>query len=457
MKTKKQGKKLPRILIVDDRLSERLSIGMWFEDAGCKVSTAENSREAETILDNHVDIALIDFDLGSERGIDLAKKIKKRYSKVLVYLMTASPKSTFCFRSSFREIQCIEKTLRPEQFVPVIMNFWEIEHQQGELEQKTRSINDLLPFKNLITGLHRNTKNPMRESITGRLEDPEGRDTRFVVYDEYVGHGDTIDICIAVLYGCLAGCLHCFFGLFRTNVRQLKVVEMISQVLHGLTSVHAKNWQNRKICISTSNEGDFIYNWKKVWRLFIILFQTFGSQISFVISTIGNVRIFKQFIKAYKEYPERLPVRIYWSLHTLIQDLREWFLPGTEGQSIDETIELLLEFAKLRDKKVTIQWLLIIGFNDSPEDIEMIIKKFNGLWEWFDVKVMPFSDQGKKNYLAPYGFIIPATIEDADYFALELVKRGAPARSRIDCGIYDDDPASMGNTGPNFGGFRPTS
>lgn len=438
----------PRIGIIDDNPFDLDLFKGWFEAEGCQVFLAKNTGEAESILTRGVDIALVDVRLGQEFGLKLAEKIKKQYPLVLVILMTGALRSIFCFDRP--GIQCIEKTSLPELFVPIVMNFWEIEHRK-ELESKARKIQELLPYKDTIGGVIRK-KGRGREVLTGRLFDPERRDISWVVYDGYPGHGNTIDICLAVLYGCFGKCRQCFSGLHRTNARKLGAVEMLSQFLHALDSVHAKDYLNRKISVSFSNEGDSIFNWKKVMRVIFLLSQVKELDISFVINTIGNVKVFRRFVKAYEAYPEKLPIKIYLSLHSLAKENREWLLPATKGQSLEEIREVLAEFSKISEQRVTLSWLLIKGFNDSDADIEDILSYLDGGWgEYFDVKVMPFKD----DFLARYGFKSPATMADAQAFADKLEDRGISARAKLDLGILDG--ASMGSTIPDFDGFKPTA
>jgi DNA-binding NtrC family response regulator len=53
-----------KLLIVDDELSVRDSLGKWFHEEGYDVSTAENARDALTRLaENRWDVALVDIKM----------------------------------------------------------------------------------------------------------------------------------------------------------------------------------------------------------------------------------------------------------------------------------------------------------------------------------------------------------------------------------------------------------
>jgi CheY-like chemotaxis protein len=57
-----------QILIVDDELSVRDSLGKWFQEEGYEVGTVENAGDALTRLAEHSwDVALVDIKM---RGTD---------------------------------------------------------------------------------------------------------------------------------------------------------------------------------------------------------------------------------------------------------------------------------------------------------------------------------------------------------------------------------------------------
>ena len=78
------------ILVVDDELSVRESLGRVLEREGFRTFLASNAEEAEKALANESDIAVVltDFRMPEVNGIELLRRIKKGYPNIEVVLIT---------------------------------------------------------------------------------------------------------------------------------------------------------------------------------------------------------------------------------------------------------------------------------------------------------------------------------------------------------------------------------
>jgi len=78
-----------KLLIVDDELSVRDSLGKWFREEGYDVGTAENASDALTHLAEHRwDAALVDIKMRGTDGIELQRRIHEIDSELIVIMMT---------------------------------------------------------------------------------------------------------------------------------------------------------------------------------------------------------------------------------------------------------------------------------------------------------------------------------------------------------------------------------
>jgi two-component system, NtrC family, response regulator HydG len=85
MDVSSQGK----LLIVDDELSVRDSLGKWFREEGYEVSTAESANEALTVLaGQRWDVALLDIKMRGTDGIELQRRIHEIDPDLIVIMMT---------------------------------------------------------------------------------------------------------------------------------------------------------------------------------------------------------------------------------------------------------------------------------------------------------------------------------------------------------------------------------
>jgi two-component system, NtrC family, response regulator HydG len=77
------------ILIVDDELSVRDSLGKWFREEGYEIGTAENAGGALTLLaEQHWDAALVDIKMHGTDGIELQRKMHEVDPNLTVIIMT---------------------------------------------------------------------------------------------------------------------------------------------------------------------------------------------------------------------------------------------------------------------------------------------------------------------------------------------------------------------------------
>ena len=78
-----------KLLIVDDELSVRDSLGKWFHEEGYEVATAESANEALTRLaEQRWDVALVDIKMRGTDGIELQRRMHEIDPELTVIMMT---------------------------------------------------------------------------------------------------------------------------------------------------------------------------------------------------------------------------------------------------------------------------------------------------------------------------------------------------------------------------------
>ena len=78
-----------KLLIVDDELSVRDSLGKWFREEGYEVATTENAGEALTSLaQQRWDAALVDIKMHGTDGIELQRRMHEIDPELIVIIMT---------------------------------------------------------------------------------------------------------------------------------------------------------------------------------------------------------------------------------------------------------------------------------------------------------------------------------------------------------------------------------
>ena len=78
-----------KLLIVDDELSVRDSLGKWFREEGYEVGTAQSAREALTrMAENKWELALLDIKMPGTDGIELQRSLHEMDPDLIVIMMT---------------------------------------------------------------------------------------------------------------------------------------------------------------------------------------------------------------------------------------------------------------------------------------------------------------------------------------------------------------------------------
>ena len=78
-----------KLLIVDDELSVRDSLGKWFREEGYEIGTAESASDALTrMAENRWDVALLDIKMRGTDGIELQRRLHEMDPGLIVIMMT---------------------------------------------------------------------------------------------------------------------------------------------------------------------------------------------------------------------------------------------------------------------------------------------------------------------------------------------------------------------------------
>ena len=187
-----------------------------------------------------------------------------------------------------------------------------------------------------------------------------------------LGDGETIEsvlipsgarrtLCISSQAGCALGCVFCATGRmgFRRNLTPFEIVGQIRELV-------LRNPADRPSNVVFMGMGEPLLNWPAVEVALTILNAADGLGIGarhITVSTVGIV----PGMQALAGRPEQFRLAI--SLHAAIPDRRRPLMP------IDKRYPLaaVLEAAKAFRKRITFEYVLIAGRNDSNTDADALI------------------------------------------------------------------------------------
>jgi 23S rRNA (adenine2503-C2)-methyltransferase len=145
----------------------------------------------------------------------------------------------------------------------------------------------------------------------------------------------------------------------------------------------------------------------------------FGAR-RFTISTSGLVLAIRKFTR------ERRQVNLAVSLHAVDNKLRGGMMPVNRKYSVEELIQACKEYVEATGRRITFEWALINGVNDTPEQARKLATLLSGML--CHVNAIPLNPTT--------GYAGKATTsERANAFKQILEESGIPCTIRIRRGI----------------------
>lgn len=205
-----------------------------------------------------------------------------------------------------------------------------------------------------------------------RMDDGTLIETVLMQYPEPGEKHPRSTVCVSTQAGCAMGCVFCATGQMGFE-RNLSAGEIVSQVIHiaGLLRERGEHVTN----VVFMGMGEPLANYQQTVRALRLLTgpRTFGlGQRHITISTVGVIRGIDRLAA------EDLQVGLAISLHSPDEQLRQRLVPTAGPHSVQELISAAKRYFKATGRRVTFEYALIAGENDSPERAAQLVKLLRG-------------------------------------------------------------------------------
>lgn len=183
----------------------------------------------------------------------------------------------------------------------------------------------------------------------------------------YIPDDNRATLCVSSQVGCKMNCLFCQTGKqgFEGN---LSVADILNQI-YSLPEIE------KLTNIVFMGQGEPMDNYDNVLRTTQILTSDYGfawSPKRITVSSIGVKSKLKRFL-------EESDCHIAISLHSPILTERAEIMPGEKGMSIAETVELLRNYDFSHQRRLSFEYIVFKGVNDTERHAKEIIKLLKGL------------------------------------------------------------------------------
>lgn len=175
-------------------------------------------------------------------------------------------------------------------------------------------------------------------------------------------HGNSV--CISSQVGCRMGCKFCASTLDGLE-RNLQPSEMLDQIyrIQRLTGERVSN-------VVVMGSGEPLDNYENLLRFLRILTGEHGlhiSQRNVTVSTCGIVS------KMYELAEEKLQITLALSLHAATDEKRRALMPVANRYHMRELMDACQNYFEKTGRRITFEYSLVSGVNDSPADAGELI------------------------------------------------------------------------------------
>ncbi len=229
------------------------------------------------------------------------------------------------------------------------------------------------------------------------------------VWMEY-HHGNSV--CISTQVGCRMGCRFCASTLGGW-IRNLKPSEMLEQI-YQIQRIMGKRISN----IVLMGTGEPMDNYDAVVRFIRLVSHEKGlniSQRNITVSTCGIVPKIREFAE------EGLNVTLALSLHAPTDEKRRALMPIANKYSLREVLEACRYYYDKTGRRLTFEYSLVGGQNDSQEDARELASLLKGLN--CHVNLIPVNPIKERNYVQSGQKVIEAFKNKLEKYKINVTIR----------------------------------
>ena len=227
-------------------------------------------------------------------------------------------------------------------------------------------------------------------------------------------HGNSV--CISSQVGCRMGCRFCASTLDGLE-RNLLPSEMLEQIYSII-----RHTGERVSNIVIMGTGEPMDNYDNFLRFIRMISDEKGQNISqrnITVSTCGIVPNMRRLAE------EKLQITLALSLHATTDEKRKQLMPIANKYSLKEVIEACKYYFEKTGRRITFEYSLVAGVNDTKEDAEELVALVRGMN--CHINLIPVNPIKERSFEKP-------SKKSADNFKNKLEKSGINVTIRREMG-----------------------
>ena len=249
-----------------------------------------------------------------------------------------------------------------------------------------KEVKGLLKEEFTFSGLQLDTK---LESSDGtvkflfKLEDGNLIETVLMIHE----YGNSV--CVTSQVGCNMGCAFCASGTVK-RIRNLTPSEMVLQVLFIDNYLRQKDQRVSHVVIM--GIGEPFDNYDNVMEFIKIINDDKGLAIGARHITLSTCGIVPKIIE-FSDFP--LQVNLAISLHFATDEKRSKYMKINKKYNLEELFKALDYYYQKTNRRITFEYILLDGINDSLDDAAKLVKLVKGTNCYLNL--IPYNNTGLYN------------------------------------------------------------
>jgi 23S rRNA (adenine2503-C2)-methyltransferase len=217
---------------------------------------------------------------------------------------------------------------------------------------------------------------------------PDGQQVESVLM--YFEEREVHAVCLSTQVGCAVNCDFCATGKMGFK-RQLSVAEIVDQLMYVRSDSKATV---RNVVFM--GQGEPMLNYENTMAAIRIINQSAEIGMRHMtVSTSGIVPAIERLTN------DRLQLTLAVSLHAPDNETREKFMPINRKYPLEVLIPALHRYVDRTGRRVTIEYILLAGINDSQAHAERLIALLRNLH--CNINLIPYNPIGEE-----YGYVRPS-------------------------------------------------
>jgi 23S rRNA (adenine2503-C2)-methyltransferase len=200
-------------------------------------------------------------------------------------------------------------------------------------------------------------------------------------------------VCISSQVGCAMACEFCLTGTFKLT-RNLTTAEIVNQIMAIRRDVRDSGEEIRNIVMM--GMGEPLHNLDNVIPAIQIMIDGNGLQLSNRRVTVSTCGLVPEMERLGREIPN---VNLAVSLNATTDELRNRIMPVNRSYPLKELLRACREFPLPGRRKVTFEYVMLGGVNDSIDDAKRLLRLISDIPN--KVNLIPFNEHEGCDFKAP--------------------------------------------------------